>query len=374
MPTKISRLLSSILIISSLLTIANTFQFNENGEFTILQLTDMHFGGNDTGDLKTQELQRNLIKWVQPDLISVSGDAVSGAAEPNPGGFEKLWKKFTEPIIEAQKPYAYILGNHDDEGDLDRLQIVALDDTNPLSIGKDCERIPQTTNFVVPIYSSRDENKLVANIWNFDSGSYFCEGFISSYGCIEGYQIDWYDKMSKKIKEEHGTDVHHLAFLHIALPEYRKMYNTQEIYGRADDAIGCPFVNTNFFEHVKANGDISAMFIGHDHNNDFGGVYEDVELVYGRKSGYNNYGTVLGARVVKLKETIDENGNVKVTRTHYIVNEDGTITENGPTRPREGPVKHECYRPGNRPYWRAYIQRLLWDLKHSLGDFVKQYM
>ncbi len=33
------------------------------------------------------------------------------------------------------------------------------------------------------------------------------------------------------------------------------------------------------------------MFCGHDHNNYFGGMYNsNLELVYGRKTGYGGYG------------------------------------------------------------------------------------
>ena len=30
--------------------------------------------------------------------------------------------------------------------------------------------------------------------------------------------------------------------------------------------------------------------MGHDHNNDYGGFLYNVELVYGRKTGFNIYG------------------------------------------------------------------------------------
>jgi len=368
-----SHLLPSILLLSLFCSFANSLQFNANGEFTILQLTDMHFAADqdDEKDLKTQELQRNMINWVKPDLIVVSGDAVTGAAADKQGGFEKFWKKFTEPINEAELPYAYILGNHDDDGSFPRESIIALDDTNPLSLRKNSEAIENTTNFILPVGSSRDENELAANIWLFDTGSYVCEGFSNSYGCIDFNTIDWYDEQSQRIKEEHVTNVHHLAFLHIPLPEYRKMYDTCDTYGAADDNVCCPFVNSGFFRHVKKNGDISAMFVGHDHQNDFGGWYQDVELVYGRKSGYNAYGDVRGARVIKLKENIDENGDLTVTRNHYIVNEDGTITLNGSPQPRKGPKKVYCHYPTGTPLWENFIERIYWEIKHAAKEGVE---
>jgi len=365
-----SHLLPSIFLLSFALCLTNALQFNDQGEFTILQLTDMHFAAdnNDTKDFLTQELQRNMINWVKPDLIIVSGDAVSGGPAQDHGGFEKFWKRWTEAIVEAGIPYGYILGNHDGEGNFTNKQIIALDDTNPLSLRKSCESMPDIDNFIIPVFSSRNENELAANIWMFDTGAVSCDGFYNSYGCIETDQIQWYDEQSKKIKEEHGTNVHHLAFLHIPIPEYRKMYNNHDTYGDANDNVGCPFVNNGFFKHVKANGDISAMFVGHDHLNDYGGWYDGVELVYGRKSGFNSYGDVRGAKVIKLKENIDEKGDLSVTRSHYIVNEDGTITLPEPMHPRKGPKKLHCIYPTGFPLWENYVERMWWELKHSIKD------
>jgi len=126
------------------------------------------------------------------------------------------------------------------------------------------------------------------------------------------------------------------------------VYNDEQIYGNSDDYVHCSVGNTGFFAAVKTNGDISAMFVGHDHNNDFGGWYEGIELVYGRKSGYNCYGDFHGARVVVLKENYDDDGNfVNVTRNHYVIDENGNIITTVSTHYREGPKQTVCYYHGS---------------------------
>jgi len=289
----------------------------------------MHFGMSADADidLKSQELQRKLIDMVKPDLVVITGDGAQRqkGTKRTAGWFEKIWKAFTLPIVEAGLPYIYTLGNHDDEGDLDRVGITLLDQTNPLSLRGVSEGIENTTNFYVPVYSSQDSTQLAANLWVFDSGSKSCEGYEDGYGCIVSDAIDWYNTKSHELREEHGENVHHLAFFHIAIPEYLEMRNNYEIYGIAKERVCCPLVNTGFFDAVKRNGDISAMFVGHDHYNDFGGFYEGVELAYGRKSGYGSYGNMRGARVIKLKENSDSEGNLSVTRDHYVIDESGSI-------------------------------------------------
>ena len=55
-------------------------RFNSNGEFTILQFTDLHFGEDSEEDAQTQKLQVKLIKQVNPDLVVLTGDMLSGYA------------------------------------------------------------------------------------------------------------------------------------------------------------------------------------------------------------------------------------------------------------------------------------------------------
>lgn len=80
-------------------------------------------------------------------------------------------------------------------------------------------------------------------------------------------------------------------------------------------AIGCPFENSGIVDAL-INHNILASFSGHDHKNDFGGIYVNkdggkIELVYGRKSGYGGYPPFdfasRGARII----TITKNSDVK---------------------------------------------------------------
>jgi len=54
-------------------------------------------------------------------------------------------------------------------------------------------------------------------------------------------------------------------------------------------------------------GDITGVFCGHDHDNDYGGFVNNIEVVYGRKTGFGGYGPppefTRGARVIELLET-----------------------------------------------------------------------
>ena len=187
------------LILCSLLStiVATNFRFNEQGKFTILQLTDMHYChrlGNETreqtnaADKQTQKLNEMLIKMAKPDLIVLSGDAISSHKGALKSGkqFEHCWEKVVKVIKEAQIPYTFILGNHDAVGFWNSTQVIKFVQEQPLNIRKGLEGIPDTCNFVLPIISSRNEEEVAVNIWFFDSGSQSCSGFdYHTWGCVE---------------------------------------------------------------------------------------------------------------------------------------------------------------------------------------------
>jgi len=350
---------TSLLLLAIFVSSVYTLQFNSSGYFTIVQFTDLHYGTSDEKDAHTTQLQKNILSWIKPDLVVISGDGVFTSDNVASGWFKSQWKKFTAPTVEAKIPYAFTLGNHDAEGDLTRRQIVRLDATSPYSIRNQSAGIPDTANFRVPVYASKNNSQLAAHLWVLDSGDYGCGDVNEGYGCIESDVVEWYDEESKKVKQEHGSNVHHLAYFHIPLPEYLNVYNNEEIYGHANEGVYCSVWNTGFFSRAKNNGDIQAMFVGHDHNNDFGGFYEGIELVYGRKSGYGLYGALHGARVVRLKENYDAEGNLYVTREHFVVDVSGVIEPPSPMKKRQGKIQLSCTSADGGATLFSHLQKVL---------------
>jgi len=344
------------------------FNFNSKGEFTILQFTDLHYGEGDDLDIKTDKLQKDMINKVKPDLIVVSGDGVSGQdgyfwdTFHIPNFYKTHWKRFTQPIADSGIPYAYIPGNHDLDCDLNRYEIAELDMTHPSSVRKTSEGIPGTLNFYVPIYSGQNKDKLALNIWLFDSGRKGCMDQESGWGCVEEPQIQWYEKESKKVKEKHGSDVHHIAFVHIPPPEYMYLANEGEIYGVYGETVCCPLANSGFVDRILAVNEISALFVGHDHFNNGGGWYKGLELSYGQKSGHGGYGDIRGVRVIKFKENVDTNGKLFVKKDHYIIFENGTINTSKDVYVKPGKKQVVCTsEPPEKTFYRLSRHTKIFD-------------
>jgi len=341
--------ISIFLTLSILLVPSLSFQFNDQGEFTIVQFTDFHYCEDENMDDAIQQTQRKILEIVKPDLAVISGDGLC----PNQafyfeifkkhGVAERCWHKMTDPFIDAQVPYAYTLGNHDGDGDMTNLDLVRLDQTNPYSLKNKSPGIPDSPTFYIPVFSKQVEGELAANIWILDTNRRDCNGTKETYGCIEGNVLDWYDRESANIKEKYGDDVHHIAFYHVPIPEYIDIFNSEDFYGETDEKVCCPTVNTGFFQRAKKNGDITGMFVGHDHSNNFGGWLDGIELVYGQNSGHGSYGGTRGARVIKLKESYGEDGRIRVTREHYVIYEDGSTGSRVHNRITERQYQLECY-------------------------------
>jgi len=347
--TLTSIFISICLTLSFLLTPSSALQFNENGEFTIVQFTDFHYCEDLSMDDGIQATQRKILELVKPDLAVISGDGLAPEDAFYLGVFKKhgvakrCWEKMTNPFIEYKIPYAYTLGNHDGDGDLTNAELAKLDLTNPYSLKNFAPGLPDSPTFYIPVYSGQVKDELAANIWIMDSGRRDCQGTKETYGCLEQPILDWYNEESANIKAKYGEDVHHIAFFHVPIPEYTHVFSTEDFYGQAHEVVCCPTVNSGFFDLAKKNGDISAMFVGHDHSNNFGGVYEGIELVYGQNSGHGSYGGVRGARVIKLKETYGEDGRISVTRDHYIIYENGTIASKEHRRLFSQKTQKRCY-------------------------------
>ncbi len=136
-------------------------KFKEDHTYTILQLTDLHYGEDD--EQKTYETQYNLIKMSNPDLVVVTGDSVSGYVWDGrtQGFFENIWRnKFSKVFDELKVNYLYILGNHDDQGDLDREAIMKLDMTHNYSRTNSSAEVNWTSTYNTPIYSAFNDSIL----------------------------------------------------------------------------------------------------------------------------------------------------------------------------------------------------------------------
>lgn len=252
-----------ISFVTSKLTCTNR---DGNETFRIIQFTDCHFGEKTSNDQLSVTSFKNLTNYEKPDLITISGDFVSGYAYNGTAGwFEDQFNYGIQPIIDSNISWAYLLGNHDDQADWNRTQIInhamslqnSLTNKGPINIGG-------VSNYVLTIYNLN--NKPIANIWYLDSLDTNCYD-VNGWGCVEFTTVEWYRNKSIELENTFGYKLPGIMYIHIPLPELLFLYNNGgngNNFGLLQDSgICCWSLNTGLFSVIEERGDIISVWHGH---------------------------------------------------------------------------------------------------------------
>ncbi|WRX31559.1 Calcineurin-like phosphoesterase domain [Theobroma cacao] len=297
-------------------------RFRHDGTFKILQVADMHFG---TGvltscrdvlpsefpycsDLNTTRFLKTLIQLEKPDFIAftaalVDGDNIFGPSTTDAA--ESLLGAFG-PVMESGLPWAAVLGNHDQESTMTREELMSfislldysVSQTNPPSID-----IDGFGNYNLSVYGapgSHLANSSILNLFFLDSGDRETVQGVRTYGWIKESQLHWLRSVSQGLQGQNQEFNYitenlpvatspALAFFHIPIPEVRQLYY-QKIIGQFREGVACSSVNSGVLKTLVSIKDVKAVFLGHDHTNDFCGNLEGIWFCYGGGFGYHGYG------------------------------------------------------------------------------------
>lgn len=293
-------LLTCLLIVSFLHVVAqNSIQlkFNNEKTFKIAQFTDIHWDNKSENCYKTIETIEYVLQVEKPDLAILTGDIVT--ASPATEG----WNAIAKPFMEARVPWTVTLGNHDAEPGITRDEIFELLQALPFFVGSKGTDLSGCGNYILPIKSS-DSNKTGASIYCFDSNSYSINKKQSDYDWIHFDQITWYRNESKKATvANQNIPLPSLAFFHIPIPEFGQIVEKETTIGDQFEGVASADVNSGLFASMLEMKDIMGVFVGHDHNNNYIGIYKDVALAFGQVTGADAYGDFdRGSRIIEMKE------------------------------------------------------------------------
>ncbi len=279
--------------------------FDENGNFKIAQFTDIHYGAEIEEAKESVRLIEETLDAEKPQLAFYTGDIVT--KRPILQG----WDEIIAPAVERKIPWAVVFGNHDDENDVSRKEIMSHLMQKPYcyaSYGP--EDVKGIGNYVLEV-RSRDDQAARYLIYCLDSNAYSPVKGIGKYGWFEFNQIRWYREQSAAYTTKNGDrPLPALAFFHIPLNEYNQLATTTISANPRLKLIGargeneCPGgVNGGMFAAMLECGDVMGTFVGHDHVNDYIGVLHGIALAYGRFSGTKKTTYAIdphGARIIEL--------------------------------------------------------------------------
>lgn len=296
-------------------------KFGEDGKFRIMQITDIQDGA--FLEYATLQFLQDVVESEKPDLIVLTGDNISGGSSPAKFLAKIAISRYMSIFEEAGIPVAMVYGNHDSEGPADKEYQMEVYESFDCFVGCEGEDLTGCGNYYLPIYDSKGEDMLY-NLWMFDSLTYnrhpesetdvaYYENDLGGYACVHKDQIDWYVRESNKLKEANGGKVvPSMVFQHIVVPEIfdalvKDANGNWALPKGSQGVLGedpCPPAYSNGqFDAMVEQGDVVAMFFGHDHKNDFIVNHKGIDLSTTPGVGFSSYGNIdRGVRIIELDE------------------------------------------------------------------------
>ena len=273
------------------------------GEFRILQLTDVHLGGSALcydKDLLALQAVYALLEATRPDLVVVTGDLTY------PVGLSSFSFNNTAPVQQFAAfmrntgiPWAFAYGNHDTESYAatsaaelqDLYKSLSWDTSHTLLYPYVQPEIFGRNNQLIEL--RRGDGSLNHAIFVMDSNAYTGEGF-NQYDYIHDDQVQWYRDQILRMKRDEGRNVPSLVFFHIPLHEYQTAYDLYEqgstevtyYFGVKGQEVGSSEHPSGMFAAAKELGSTTGIFCGHNHLNNYSIEYEGIRLTYGMSIDY----------------------------------------------------------------------------------------
>ena len=297
--------------------------FNNDGKLRILQIADIQEA------IWVSSVEKLLlfetVRQTRPDLIVLTGDNIAGYSAEKKWGATFAIRQVMDILSLFHTPIAAVFGNHDDEGtELTKLDQMDVYESYPTFIGcrgvvaeKTVDKtVINVGTYNLPVYADKCSDEVAFNIWCFDSGNYNPDNRYGGYGYVFPEQLEWYVDKSNELKEANGgVPVPSIAFQHIIPPQIAEaLQEVPEGTPGAVDFAGkwytlpegtdltknhlseapCP-PHLDFkpgyaeVETMLAQGDVNAIFCGHDHINGFSVPYKGIDLVTSPGCTYGSY-------------------------------------------------------------------------------------
>ena len=282
-------------------------EYPSDGEFTLLWGTDFHLRrGPYGGRKKIYALLEKAFAETDPDLTIITGDLLFSFS-----GIQML-EEFALFMEGHQRYWALAFGNHDGQYRHDRITLGDKLSAYPHALfSRGEEWVLGESDYTIALTHQGDVVQALMMLDSHDHRIYE-EGKGPDY--IYPSQIAWYEWVAQGLGE-----VPLYTFFHIPLPEYALLWESGEAAGVMNDRyVNAPWENTGLFATMVEQGSTVATFCGHDHLNDFHGMWEGIALHTGRSASYGSYGSRAHAKGIKTIILEKDNPTKFVVKTYTV--------------------------------------------------------
>ncbi len=301
-------------------------KFGSDGKFKIVIFSDVQ--DQFPVHQRVINVMKQAIARENPDLIVYLGDITEQNIKEPEVDYRRTVEQIFSPAVEAGVPYAIVFGNHDDQSYYSGQRTDKAAMLSVIQSLGDCRTVDAdpslygTGTCKIPVYSS-DGSSIAFDLFMVDSNTYQnpTDGG-SGYDNPHADQLEW-------LAANKDAGVNSFVFQHIPMPEtfnlFKEDENGSKSYGGKKYALAlnenatgsagefphpCP-ADCNFgeFTTLRDMGGVLGVFTGHDHLNDFTGVYDGLRMTAVPGMTYYNYGKeeVRGYGVIELDENDIEN-------------------------------------------------------------------
>jgi hypothetical protein len=241
----------------------------------MLQLTDVHFfSGKDPAvwpqmNAKTAADMQALVAATKPDFVFFTGDLWPDHPQERLDGFAQF---AIEQCAALGVPWAYVWGNHDQVADRAAAETKLTHAPNSLYRGA-----ASNGNYVLNL-----EDRHGRVVWQFLCVNTETTGLLAP-------QQAWLKSLPDSINGGSKTMPPRMAAFHIPLKQYDTVWSSGVARGIKCESVCFEKEDGSSLAVLKALG-VKACFCGHDHVNDYSGVVDGVDLIYGRSTGRGSYG------------------------------------------------------------------------------------
>lgn len=316
-------------------------QFNENGKFRILMISDLHARGKKTPDEKGRLYSQKMVDSIEalvesakPDFVMLGGDQCIGFDEEY---MRMALADILDPLHKRGIPWGHVHGNHDNEERLSTAQQEPIYESFPLCLSQTGPKdIFGIGNYVLPVYAS-NSNQIAYNIFALDSNhdisdykkqfeiDYKEDNILLpfSFGSGENQampffdQVMWYYDTSVEMEQANGAKIPAVMFMHCPTIQSNLIVNNPEetnMEGHKRCSVGCSELDSGLFFACLERGDVKGIFYGHEHLSTFQGNYCGITLATDGCIGFDMSGhdDLRGGRIIDLDENT---GNFE---THFL--------------------------------------------------------